>query len=146
MKKSLFDHIVDTTLVVGMVTALVKFFEYLGKQEKEYSLSSFEELVKEQKVVDELNAREITDWIKEVKKNTSEELTYILAYPTQEMIKKYRLKGFPDSIDKEHNMIFLAVRKNDYVPVKIQMISFATIDNKLVTELFSGEDYAVVEE
>ena len=146
MKRTVLDRILGLTIVVGAVAVLKEFFNYIRGKGNRYYLADFDELIKGQKTVDELNAREIVGWIQETKKSTSEELTYILAYPTQEVISRYSLKDFPDDIDREHNMIFLAIRKNTYMPVKIQLISFGTVNEELVNELFKGGDYAVVEE
>lgn len=144
--KNIWGSVIGITLAVGIVVAVVKFLEWLEKQEDSYTLSNFDDLVKAQKTIDELNAREITDWIKEIKKTQYNELTYIIAYPTKEVIEKYRLVGFPEIMDKDHNVIFIAIKKDSYVPVKIQMVSFGSINEQFACDLFNGEDYAVVEE
>lgn len=141
-----FANLLGITLAVGTIYGVIKFLEWLEKQGADYILSDFSNLIKNQKTLDELNATEIMEWIKDVKSTTSEELSYIIAYPTPETIEKFHLKGFPENIDKEHNIILLAVKKESYTPVKIQMLSFGIADEKLVSALFNGQDYAVVEE
>lgn len=146
MKWNVFGCILGISAAVGAGVVVKEFVRSIGGKESGYSLADFGELLKKQKTVDELNAGEIADWIKETKECNTGELTYILAYPTKEIISKYRLKGFPDDMDREHNMIFLAVRKDTYMPVRIQLISFGSINGTVADGFFKGTDYAVVEE
>ncbi|MDO4328928.1 MAG: hypothetical protein Q4C66_06290 [Lachnospiraceae bacterium] len=146
MGKTKLGNFFAVSVIVGTIAALTKLLEYLNEQESKYCLAEFKDLLENQKTVDVLNAREITDWIKNIKSENDGKLTYILAYPTTEILKKYRLKGFPENIDKKHTMIFFAVYEQTGSPVKVQLISFGTIDSTIEAQLFNGEDYAVVEE
>ena len=143
---SVLGRILGVTLAVGSVIAIIQFFDWLNKQGEDYSLSSYDELLRNQKTVDEMNAREVVDWVKKVKAHHHEEMVFIVAYPTQENIRKYQLKGFPLSFDAQHNLLFLALKKYEYTPLEIQLISFGTMDKAFADEFFKGDDYAVVEE
>lgn len=139
-----------TVLAAGVVLAGAayvgkKIHNYICEQEKGYSLAEFEQLLREQKTVDVLRASTITEWIRRVEQNCPDKLDFILAWPTPEIIIKYRLKGFPQDMDVRHNMLFLAIEKDTGMPVELQMVSFGSADPELVDEMFHGQDYAVVE-
>lgn len=141
----IFNTLVGLTVVSGAVLGLIAFLEKLNQKEKSYNLSNFDELVKHQKTVDEMNVQEILNWVNDVKKNTNDETIYIIAYPTKENIQKYQLTGFPDTMDTKHNLLFLALKKRDYTPIKLQLISFGSCDEN-VEKLFNGDDYTILEE
>lgn len=138
------ERLMGAAMVAGAALAVVRLWNFLSEQEETYSLDDFEHLVKNQKTLDRLDAGEITKWIREIRDVNPHELDCILARPTPEIITKYRLKGFPQNMNTEQNMLFLAVEKSTGNPVKLQMISFGTADRKLLEELFGGEDYAVI--
>lgn len=146
MSKKLLGKVFGLTIAVGTVFAVVKFIEWLDKQGEDYVLTEFSELVKNQKTVEELDVTVITDWINNIKNEHPEGLSYIISYPTDEATKKFHLTNFPENMDYKHNIILFAFNKETYRPVKVQMISFGTIDKKLEFELFKNNYYAVVEE
>lgn len=138
--------IAGITFAVGTAAILVKLNKYIEQQGEPYFLPDFQELVSNQKTVDELNTVEILEWIREIKKSSPEELIYILAYPTKEIVEKYRIANVPGTVDVKHNLLLLAVRKRNYRPVNMHLISFGTMDPELERTLFHGEECAVVEE
>lgn len=145
MSKKILGIMLGVTLTVGTVFAAVKFIEWINKQGENYGLAEFNELVKNQKTVEELNGTVVLDWMKNVKQEHLENLSYIVAYPTQEAVEKFHLKNFPENMDFNHNVLLFAFNKETYYPVKIQMISFETKEEKLDSILFNNNYYAVVE-
>ena len=137
--------IIGLSVISGTVVGLVAFLENLNSKGDNYSLGEFDKLVRNQKTIDEMNAKEILNWVESIKKSTNDKLMFIVAYPTKEIIRKYHLNGFPVDMDVQHNMLFLAVRENTYTPVKLQMVSFGSCQ-KDVEALFNGDDYFVMEE
>lgn len=119
--------------------------KYIEGQKTGCHMADFNQLVKEQKTVDYLDAGVIAEWAEECQGSFGKDMDYILAYPTPEVISRYRLSGFPENTDTKHIMLFLAVEKKRCRPAQLQMVCYGKADQELLDKMFAGGDYAVVE-
>lgn len=97
----------------------------------------FEELLSTQIVTDNLNGAAVAQWARE-NNGSRNPVQVLLVKCTGNYLSKLGFRP-PEELDAEHNLIFVLTAKDSGKVLKYQLVSFATMDERL-SEMFNGRD------
>ena len=100
----------------------------------------FEELMRDQITMDELNRAAVVRWIK--KNRGSETVQVLLVKCTEKYLSKLGYKP-PKELDAEHNLLLIMTVKDSDRVLKIQLVSFGSMERELQAK-FKGEDELLI--
>ncbi len=106
---------------------------------------SFDELIANQYVCDELNGQDLTEWFKEKSAEKSDPVIFIIARLTNKNAKILSLEPIPPALDRDHALLQAVVKKDTYDVVAVRMVSFHTVQKEL-EEMLEQDDFIVVED
>lgn len=109
-----------------------------------FTKESFEDLIQQQIVLDEVNGAALTPWYREVQQETDKNLVFFLCKLTQETQTMLGIMNVPEELDRSHYLVQAAVDRDACSPVAIRLVSFGTMISAM-ENLFAEKDFVILE-
>lgn len=109
-----------------------------------FTKESFEDLIQQQIVLDEVNGVALTPWYREVQQKTDKNLVFFLCKLTQETQTMLGIMNVPEELDCSHYLVQAAVDRDACSPVAIRLVSFGTMIPAMAN-LFAEKDFIILE-
>lgn len=109
-----------------------------------FTKESFEDLIQQQIVLDEVNGALLAPWYREIKQKNSKNLVFFLCKLTQETQTMLGIMNVPEALDCSHYLVQAAVDKDVCSPVAVRLVSFGTMTPDL-EKLFAEKDFIILE-
>lgn len=148
-KISTFLFAAGAATVAYIIYKLVEKNEDVGEETvssgKSVHKRSFDKLITDQYVCDELNGQDLTAWFREKSAEKTDPVVFIIAKLTDKNAKILSLEPIPPTLDRNHALLQAVVKKDTYDVVSVRMVSFNTVQKEL-EEMLEQEDFIVVED
>lgn len=138
------------TFTAGVITGAAALALVQALKEENTTVSStftkesFEDLIQQQFVLDEVNGAVLAPWYREIQHNNSKNLVFFLCKLTNETQAMLGIKNVPEDLDRSHYLIQAAVDKEACAPVAVRLVSFDTMAESLAN-LFTQKDFIILE-
>ena len=106
--------------------------------------NSFDNLVKNQTVCDELRIAELKNWFLTNRSLAKGNAVFFLAKPCAETSQMFALSHTPSSLDKDHSLLQVVVDEATDLPVAIRLLSFSKLDENL-SKNFTKKNYIIID-
>lgn len=142
--------VVIIAVIVGVIIGVVMAIVSINKNKKskpinnntDFNYVSFNELIKNQLVVNELNGPQLTKWFRE-NDDEQKQTLFFIAKPTQKNATMLGAVDYPAGLDINHSMLQAVVDSNAKVPLKVRLISFQYLADG-ISQLFNSEGFAIL--
>ena len=127
--------------VAAGIAAGYRIRDFLDNSETK--LLSFDELLANQIVVDKLDAKEAAFWFKSIPQQKGQ--IFFLARITEQTEQMFMIENVSAELDRSHCILLASVIKDgdNYIPDKIQLVSFSSISESL-EKLLGDKEYLIV--
>lgn len=109
-----------------------------------FTKESFEDLIQQQIVLDEVNGAALTPWYREIQQKTNKNLVFFLCKLTQETQTMLGIMNVPEELDRSHYLVQAVVDRDACSPVAIRLVSFGTMIPAM-ENLFAEKDFIILE-
>lgn len=105
--------------------------------------NSYDNLVKNQTVCDELRIAELKKWFLSKRSLIKGNAVFFLAKPCAETSQMFALSHVPNALDKEHSLLQVVVDGSTNLPAAVRLISFSKLDENLGKNL-AEKNYIII--
>lgn len=131
--------LVGVAVIAGVGVGVYKVF----KSDASDDSNSYEFLIKNQYVCDELNLNEIKKWFLLKRSLVKGNAFFFLAKPSPETSAMFALNRTPRDLDVDHSVLQIVVDDSTNLPVDMRLISFSRLSSDIESS-FKDKKYIVV--
>lgn len=128
---------------MAMIQQIAKEAEGKEGEGSLFTGETFDELIQNQAVFEEVDGSSLSPWFREHMAETDRKQVFFLCKLTEEIQTIFAIKGVPENLDTEHYLLQVAVDEKTKDPTAVRLVSLSTMAESL-EDVFADKDFVIV--